>query len=230
MAHLGVILDSGNVLIRPTTGRWFPLPAFDEILSERGFTWDRDLLDAAFAVGGAYLDDVHPVPLADEQAEHDVWLRYHQLVLEVLGITTGRDDLADDLTAAWEGTLTVEPYPWTIPVLTELQERGVPVVVLSDAWPSLRRWYRQLSLEPFLRAMVISAEEGISKPDPRVFNRALVLLGHKACDVVFVDDDPGHVRAAVDLGMGGLRLRHFEQEPAAGVDEITDLREVLPRL
>jgi 2-haloacid dehalogenase len=78
--------------------------------------------------------------------------------------------------------------------------------------------------------MVISGEEGITKPDPKVFDKALELLGHEARDVFFVDDHPGHVRAAVDLGMGGLRLRHPEQEPAAGLHEITDLRELLAHI
>jgi len=230
VAALGVILDSGNVLIRPTNGRWFPAPDFEELLRRRGLSWEPGLLDQALALGWEYLDEVHPVPLADEHAEHPVWVRYHEIVLEGLGITTDRSGLADAVTAAWEATLCVEPYPWTVPVLAELQRREIPVVVLSDAWPSLRRFYRQMDLAPYIGAMVISAEEGITKPDRRVFAKALALLGHGAGDVVFVDDWPGHVRAAVELGMRGFRLRHPDEEPDEGVEEIADLREVLARL
>jgi HAD superfamily hydrolase (TIGR01509 family) len=227
---LGVILDSGNVLIRPTNGRWFPAPSFEEVLGERGLTWDRGLLDEALALGWEYLEEVHPVPLANEQAERPVWVRYHEIVLEGLGITSRRRGLAEAITAAWESTLSVEPYPWTVPVLAELQQRGVAVVILSDAWPSLRRFYSQLSLAPYIAAMVISGEEGITKPDCRVFEKALALLGRDASEVVFVDDWPGHVRAAVELGMRGFRLRHPDQEPDDGVEEIADLRELLARL
>ena len=47
----------------------------------------------------------------------------------------------------WEASLPVEPYSWTVPVLEELAARQLPVVLLSDAWPSLRRFYRELGLE-----------------------------------------------------------------------------------
>lgn len=78
--------------------------------------------------------------------------------------------------------------------------------------------------------MVISGEEGITKPDDRVFKKAQNLLGPEVYEVIFVDDDPGNVRAAVGLAMRGLRLRHPNDEPADGVDEITDLTELLARL
>lgn len=149
----------------------------------------------------------------------------------------GADDVgvAEAVTAAWASTISVEPYPWSIPVLAELQRRGIPVVVLSDAWPSLRRWYHELDLDRYIRAMVISGEEGITKPDHRVFAKAVKLLGPDVSDVggsevLFVDDDPAHVRAAVDLGIRGLRLRHAHDDSADGVDEITDLSELLAQL
>jgi putative hydrolase of the HAD superfamily len=224
------ILDSGGVLIRPRGGRWFPPPAFHDVLTERGVTWQPALLDQALAAGGDYLDEVHPVPLADERAERPVWLRYYELVLDRVGVTTGAGDLAEAITTRWESTISVELYPWTVSVLAELEQRGIPVVVLSDAWPSLRRWYRELSLDRYIAAMVISGEEGVTKPDHRAFDKARELLGSDVSEVIFVDDYPGHVRGAVDLGMRGLRLRHGDEEPAADVHEITDLTELLALL
>lgn len=222
-----VIMDSGGVLLRPTTGRCFPPPAFEQTLAERSVSWDAARLDLAVTVGGRFLDEVHPVPLADEAAERLVWLRYHQLVLEALGIDGDVGGLAEAITARWEAELCLEPYEWTVPVLRELHEEQVPVVVLSDAWPSLRRWYRELGLDRYVQAMVISGEEGITKPDPRVFHRALSLLEREACDVIFVDDWPEHVRAACQLGMRGLRLREVSEAPDESVEEITDLRGLL---
>jgi hypothetical protein len=108
---VGVILDSGNVLIRPTNGRWFPPPAFHQVLAERGLSCEPGLLDAGLAAGGAYLDEVHPVPLADEHAERAVWIRYYEIVLEGAGITTDTSALARAITAAWGSAISVEPYP-----------------------------------------------------------------------------------------------------------------------
>ncbi len=230
MPSSGVILDSGNVLICPTKGRWFPPPAFYRVLAEQAVAWQTALLDTALAAGEAFLDEVHPMPLVDEQAERSVWVRYYEIVLEQVGLDSEGYALAEAITAACESTISVEPYSWTRPVLRELAHRGVPVVVLSNAWPSLRRWYRELQLDRYIGAMVISGEEGITKPDQRVFEKAVKLLGADAGDVTFVDDHPGHVRAAIALGMRGLRLLHADDDPAVDLDEITDLHELLARL
>jgi putative hydrolase of the HAD superfamily len=136
----GVILDSGGVLLRPITGEWFPPPAFHEVMHSRGLTWDQQRLDDAVAFAGRYLDEIHAIPLADEAAERPIWVSYHRVLLEELGVAADCSELAEAITAAWESTICVEPFPWTEPVLNELNRRGVHVVVLSDAWPSLRRW------------------------------------------------------------------------------------------
>lgn len=225
-----MILDSGDVLIRPISGAWFPPPAFEEVLEARQVAWRLDGLSAALERASRWLNEIHAVPLADEQAERAVWVRYHQLVLESLAVDGDHRALAEAITVAWQEALCVEPFPWTIPVLAELRSRGVPVVVLSDAWPSLRRWFREMGLDSYVAAMVISGEEGITKPDRRVFDKARGLLGPNVDDVVFVDDAPRNVRGAVALGMQGLRLRHPGARPDPTVTEIGDLDDVLAHL
>jgi putative hydrolase of the HAD superfamily len=133
-------------------------------------------------------------------------------------------------THLWETDISVQPYPWTVPTLVELRRRDIPIVVLSDAWPSLRRWFAELGLSPFVQAMVISAEEGITKPDARVFNKARGLLGPHFDEVIFVDDYPGHVQAASALGMRAFWLRPQDEVRGASVTELTDLRQLLDRL
>ena len=212
--------------MRPKNGRWFPPAAFTLIFEQRGLAWDGKLLEEALRVGARYLDAVHTTPVADEAAERAVWLRYHEVVLEHLSLPVDRGELAEAITESWTASPDVEPYPSAIPTLAELRRRDIPVVVLSDAWPSLRRWYTELGLADFVAGMVISAEEGVTKPHPRVFAKARSLLPNDVSDVVFVDDDPGHVRAAITLGMRGVRLRHPGAEPDPAVEEIRDLRQL----
>jgi putative hydrolase of the HAD superfamily len=127
----------------------------------------------------------------------------------------------------WEASLPVEPYPWTVPVLEELAGRELPVVLLSDAWPSLRRFYRELGLDGYLKGLVISAEEGVTSPDSRMYTKSLELLAMKPAHVVFVDDWPENVHAAVSLGIRGIRLCHEDAESDPTTEEITDLRGLL---
>jgi putative hydrolase of the HAD superfamily len=232
MTIKAVILDSGNVLVRPRLGVWFPPPSFESVVDERHPGWDRTNLTAALDAGYTWLDEVHSTPLRDEDEELVVMQRYYELVLAGLGI--GADDGAADtalaIVAAEVAEPPVEPYEWTEEVLAELHDRGLPVVILSNAWPSLRRFFRQLGLDRWVSAMVISAEHGITKPDHRLYRAAIDLTGCTAADAVFVDDWHDNVRAANELGLRGIRLLHPEEEPAPDLHEIRDLRELLTLL
>lgn len=223
----GVILDSGGVMIRPVGGGWFPTQSLEQVLAERGLAWNRDRLDRAVAAGYAYLDSVHHLPLRDEAEERVVMARYHEIILAGIGV--GRDGaaLALEIQQREEARDSVEPYEWTIDVLAGLEARSIPVVVLSNAWPSLRRLHRALGLDRYVKAMVISAEEGAGKPDARVFGRAIETLGEPPERTIFVDDWPGHVEAANRPGIRGIRLRHDPDDPPTGLEEIVDLRAVL---
>ena len=222
-----MILDSGGVLIRPVGGEWFPTASLERVLAERGVDWQRDKLADAVAAGAAYLDAVHGVPLRDEAEERVVLTRYHEIVLAGVAVTRDGTALAREIQAREEARDVVEPYEWAIEVLAELRARSIPVVVLSNAWPSLRRLHRDLGIDRYVKAMVISAEEGVGKPDARVFVTALEALGEPPDRTVFVDDWPGHVEAANRLGMRGIRLRHGGDEAIAGLEEISDLRALL---
>jgi FMN phosphatase YigB (HAD superfamily) len=150
-------------------------------------------------------------------------------VLETAGVKPRSSGLAEVIAERQGQSLPLEPFSWTLPVLSELKQRRVGVVVLSDAWPSLRCHYRQLGLDGYVDAMVISAEEGLTKPDPKVFTKARGLLG-EAQEIVFVDDWPGHVHAAIGLGMRGLRLVPVGENPDPSLEEISDLRQLLEHL
>jgi HAD superfamily hydrolase (TIGR01509 family) len=224
------MLDSGGVLIRPIGGDWFPTALLEQVLAEREIAWEREKLAAAVAAGYAYLDAVHHIPLRDEAAEEAVMARYHETILTALGVTADGPALARAILAREAARDVVEPYEWTQEVLTELQARSIPVLVLSNAWPSLRRLHRRLGIDRLVREWVISAEVGVSKPDPRIFELALAALGRPPEQVVFVDDWPEHVETANRLGIRGIWLRVAGQEPAAELEQITDLRALLDLL
>jgi putative hydrolase of the HAD superfamily len=63
---------------------------------------------------------------------------------------------------------------------------------------------------------VTSAEIGVMKPDPRIYQVALDRLGLSPPEAVFVDDFIENVEAARRLGMGGV---HFV-EPDQARDEL----------
>ena len=86
--------------------------------------------------------------------------------------------------------------------------------LLSNAWDNARRLFIQFGLGRAFDVMVISAEEKIAKPDPRIYHIALERLGVRPEEAVFVDDMPVNVEAARALGMSGIRFRSTAQTVA----------------
>lgn len=84
--------------------------------------------------------------------------------------------------------------------------------LISNAWPGARTFHQhKLNRETF-DVLVFSAEEGIAKPAPEIYRRALTRLGVAATEAVFVDDAIENVAAAQALGMAGV---HFRQGMSA---------------
>lgn len=99
------------------------------------------------------------------------------------------------------------PIPGTLDILAELRRRGTPLYALSN-W-SAETYPPAFARFDFLRwfeGIVISGEEGIVKPDPRLYR---ILLERFAIDprrAVYIDDNPVNAGAASALGMHGI---HF---------------------
>jgi epoxide hydrolase-like predicted phosphatase len=84
------------------------------------------------------------------------------------------------------------------------------------------KWRKLLPLDEIFDAVVDSCEEGIRKPDRRIFELTLNRLGDVAPDrVVFLDDAPGNVSAAAELGMHAILVRS-DHAPA-----LAELRELV---
>ncbi len=106
----------------------------------------------------------------------------------------------------WPETLGDAIAP-TVELLAELRGAGVAVYALSnwsaETFPFARPRY------PFLEwfdGLVISGEEGIAKPDQRIYELLLERHGLDAASVVFVDDSEANVAAAEALGMRSIRF------------------------
>jgi len=84
--------------------------------------------------------------------------------------------------------------------------------ILSDAWPGVRDVFTQVfGLDAVVDEIIISAEEGIAKPDPRIFRIAAERLGVRPQEAIFVDDRPENVLGARAVGMRAIQFETREQ-------------------
>ena len=83
--------------------------------------------------------------------------------------------------------------------------------VISNAWPDLRSYLVENKIEDVFDVLVVSAEVGVMKPEPKIYQIALDQLKIKPGEAVFVDDMSSNVEAARTLGMQGILFRSPEQ-------------------
>ncbi len=95
----------------------------------------------------------------------------------------------------------------TVEILAEVRSAGLPVFALSNMEPDryvLRR--DRFAFLNWFDGAVISGIEGVAKPDPKIFE--ILLERHKLDPrrTAFIDDSPGNVTAARDMGLTALRF------------------------
>lgn len=84
--------------------------------------------------------------------------------------------------------------------------------IITNAGPSARHQLEaKFGFSALADAMVVSAEEGVSKPDPRIYLTACARLGVEPRRCVFLDDKPANVDGARVLGMAGIHVRTVAQ-------------------
>lgn len=84
--------------------------------------------------------------------------------------------------------------------------------VLTNAWSGAREEFtRDFGLHELVDVMIISAEEGVAKPDLRIYQIAAERLGVRAHKAVFVDDLAENVGGAQAAGMRGVHYKNSAQ-------------------
>lgn len=111
----------------------------------------------------------------------------------------------------WQDMFAGE-VPGTVGVLEELHERGVPLFAITnwpgEIFPSARERFGFLSL---FQGIVVSGDEGVTKPDPRLFRVLIERHGVDPVRSLFIDDTQRHLDTAASLGFSTHR---FTSAPA----------------
>ncbi len=195
-----VISDLGKVIVH-FDNRIF----FDRLAEATGRT-QEEILRLAFFAGSGLLNAFDAGELDPEGFRAEVCRR--------VGVEVDHDRFY----AIYEDIFRL--IPSTIEVLRSAHHT-CRLVLLSNTDPM--RYGFILRTYPAVRifdAAVISFEEKLMKPDPRIYRLALERAGAPAGECVFIDDRPENVAAARALGLEGIV---FEEGR-------TDLRGELRRL
>ena len=168
--------------------------------------WDpRFLYEKLIPPGEALEAFLRDVVTADWHFQHDAGRPFAETSAEL----TARFPHHADLIAAW-GPRFNESNRALIPgmgaLLAELDQAGVPLYAITnfsgELFPPFRAKYPAL-FDRF-RAILVSGDEKLVKPDAAIYRLALDRFGVEATDAVFIDDRADNVAGAEAVGMRGI--------------------------
>ena len=131
--------------------------------------------------------------------------------LEVVGRSTGIRDaaLVDSLIDHFAHAAAWAVAPGATRCIDALRERGMKLGLVSNWSALLRPLLGELDLTPRFDTIVISAEEGLEKPDPAMFMRACARLRVEPGATVHVGDSrQADVEGARSAGCHALHFGH----------------------
>ncbi|HEV2746936.1 MAG TPA: HAD family phosphatase [Allosphingosinicella sp.] len=113
-----------------------------------------------------------------------------------------------ELISAWGsrfGETISDPIPGVHAIVGELDDRGVPLFVITNFAAEFWRPFRAKEDAFFsrFRDIVVSGEEKLLKPDPALYYRALHRFGLRPDEALFIDDRGINVAGARAVGMHG---------------------------
>ena len=97
-------------------------------------------------------------------------------------------------------------------LLKQLHERGIKIGLITNTFSDERNLIRGCKLFPYFDAVRISFEEGICKPDHRLYLSIMEELGASADECIFVGDGGSkELYAARELGMKAVQATWFHE-------------------
>jgi len=185
-----VIFDLGGVLIR-----WDPRNLYRKL-----FPGEEHAMEA-------FLGNVCTVEWNERQ---DAGRTFADAVAELVPRHADKIELIEAFGRRFDEMIT-GAIEGTVEILADLKRAGVPRYALTnwsaETFPPQRDRFEFLS---WFDGIVVSGEEGVIKPDPRIF--AILLERYRIApgEAVFIDDNPANAAAAHALGIHGIHFRSPE--------------------
>jgi HAD superfamily hydrolase (TIGR01509 family) len=188
-APKAVLWDVGNVIVR-----WDPRTLYSKIFPEPG---ERGRFLAEVCTMSWHAEIDRGLPMAEAVAQLTARFPEHAQAI-----------------AAWKSRwweMFSGPIPETTDAIEALHARGVAMFGLTNLSDEVAEG--TFALHPafgLLSDIVVSGREGLIKPDPRIYAVACERARMRADDLLFVDDSPANIAAAVALGFH----THLFQDPS----------------
>ena len=156
------------------------------------------------------MEFVHVNMARDTALQTSFWTRLATDWLNAIQMPTDRlvemQDAADEL-GFGPNSIVFSLYDDVVECLDRLEAMGVQLAVISNWDYSLHRVLRMFGLYERFIVVTASLEEGVEKPDPRLFEITLSRAGFEPKDVLHVGDDPvDDIQGAEAAGIRSIKI------------------------
>jgi len=172
-----VFFDVGNTLL-------YPHPSVSEVvrqvLADEGHTRDLVVIDSYMPLVDAFYEDRYREDdtfWTSESETSDVWVGMYSLLARELGIETGAECIARRVYDEFGDHNRWSAYADVRPAFERLAALDIRIGLISNWDTRLSTLVRGLDLDRYIDTVVSSAELGLHKPDPRIFELACSRLG-----------------------------------------------------
>ncbi len=179
ITHL--FFDAGNTLVFPN------LPLVSETLARRGAKVALADLEASEQKTRFKLDDADYVRSSTDDAR---WNRYFETIFRNCGVSDAAviESVLAELRVIHKTSNLWELVPPEVPVALKQLQARYRMSVISNANGTVREKLRRVGLLGFFETVLDSAEEGIEKPDPRIFHAAVKRTGARMEQSLYIGD------------------------------------------
>jgi putative hydrolase of the HAD superfamily len=210
-----VFFDVGNTLLQPH-------PSVSEVvrqvLAEEGHIHDLHAIDELMPLVDEYYEDRYRSDdtfWTDEDRTSQVWVGMYSLLCRKLGIDVGAEQIAARVYQEFGDPARWIAYPDVAPAFARLKQRGMRLGLISNWDNRLSGLIEGLGLGGQLDTIVSSADVGLHKPDPRIFELACARLGVRPEEAAHVGDHHyADIVGAQAIGMRPVLIDRHATSPS----------------
>jgi len=214
-----VFFDVGNTLIHP-----FPSVSHvvREVLATQGHVRDLSAIDELMPLVDEFYEDRYREDdtfWTDEDETSAVWVGMYSLLARRLGIEADAESIARGVYDEFGSADRWRAYEDVLPAFARLRTRGLQIGIISNWDRRLAGILDGLGLGASISTVVSSADVGLHKPDPRIFELACERLGVTPAEAAHVGDHHyADVLGATAVGMIPVLIdRHNGELPGHGL-------------